>query len=87
MARSLELDPLQPARRLVHLEIGDQRKAADRQVAQHHIGIAVAEIERPRQHRRAGAEMGEQRAARLAPIGALPHIDDAGAAGRGAQQA
>src|SRR5213076_2283034 len=33
VARPLELDPLQPARPLVHLEIEDQRNAADWDIA------------------------------------------------------
>ena len=48
MTRALELDAPQSARPLVHLEIGDQRDAAERHIAQHDIGVAVAEIERAR---------------------------------------
>ena len=61
---------------LVHLEIGDQRHTAERHVAQHDLGIAVAEIERPRQYRRASAEMREQRTARLTPLRLLPNPGD-----------
>jgi len=74
VTRALELDAFQPARTLIHLKIGNQRYVAERHIAQHDIGVAVAEIQRPRQHRHAAAEMGKERAARLAPLNRLPQF-------------
>ena len=69
-------------RRLVHLKIGDQTDAAHRHVAQHDFGIAVAEIQRARQCRRAAGEMAEQGGARLAPMSALPQLREIFRSGR-----
>src|SRR5439155_12396480 len=82
VALPLELDSLQAASRLVELEKRDQRNATEHDPAKHDWGIAVAEIDRPRHHRRLRAEMGEQSAPRLAPIGPLPEPGDVRGASR-----
>src|SRR5438477_183932 len=74
MARALELNALQPARPFIHLEIGDERHTAERHIAQHEIRIAVAKVQGPRQNRRASAEMGEKRTARLTPLRSIPNV-------------
>ncbi len=57
VALPLELNALQTAGRLVHLVEHDKRQPARRDIAAHDLHVAVAEINRPRQHRRAPAEL------------------------------
>jgi hypothetical protein len=68
MTQRLDLNPLQPVRRLVHLKEDRDRHAAEGVARQHHISVTIAKIERLRQPPRRCPELPHQRVRRLAPM-------------------